>query len=326
MCSASPPNAPDYKGAAQTQGSAEIQAAIANAIMNRPQQNTPLGSQSWTQTGTAKVPEAGGLPGFDVPTYQSDITLSPQGQRIYDTALNTQENLLGQASQSLGKPMDASNVKELTDQAYSTMTSRLDPQWSQAKTSEETKLTNQGLRPGGEAYDNAMRVFGQQQNDAYQQAGLAALGYSPQLLQQQIAMRVQPLNELQALQTGAQVGMPQFAGTSPTNVGAPNYQTALGQQSQYLQGLYNAQAQEAASMNSGMAALGGAALLAFASDRRLKSNIVRVGTHRLGIGFYEYDIFGRRERGVMADEVLKVKPEAVLQHSSGYLMVNYGAL
>jgi hypothetical protein len=62
------------------------------------------------------------------------------------------------------------------------------------------------------------------------------------------------------------------------------------------------------------------------SDRRLKSNIVRVGTHPLGIGVYEYDIFGERQRGVMADELEAVLPEAVAIHPSGYKMVNYGML
>jgi hypothetical protein len=63
-----------------------------------------------------------------------------------------------------------------------------------------------------------------------------------------------------------------------------------------------------------------------ASDRRLKSNIVRIGTHSLGIGLYEYDIRGRRDRGVMADEVLAVKPEAVCVGSDGYYRVNYGMI
>jgi hypothetical protein len=58
----------------------------------------------------------------------------------------------------------------------------------------------------------------------------------------------------------------------------------------------------------------------------LKSNIVRIGTHPLGIGIYEYDIFGGRQRGVMADEVEAVMPEAVNTHESGYKMVNYGLL
>jgi hypothetical protein len=70
--------------------------------------------------------------------------------------------------------------------------------------------------------------------------------------------------------------------------------------------------------------IGGAAIKK--SDRRLKSNIVRIGTHPLGIGIYEYDIDGSRQRGVMADEVLTVLPEAVLTGDDGYMMVNYGVL
>jgi hypothetical protein len=66
-----------------------------------------------------------------------------------------------------------------------------------------------------------------------------------------------------------------------------------------------------------------AAMAAMSSDRRLKSNIVRLGTHPLGIGWYEYDIAGRRERGVMADEVLTVMPEAVVTMPNGYLGVRY---
>jgi len=62
------------------------------------------------------------------------------------------------------------------------------------------------------------------------------------------------------------------------------------------------------------------------SDRRLKSNIERVGTHPLGIGIYDYDIGGERQRGVMADEVEQVLPEAVLTRPDGYKMVNYGIL
>ena len=56
------------------------------------------------------------------------------------------------------------------------------------------------------------------------------------------------------------------------------------------------------------------------SDRRLKSNIARIGTTPGGYGWYEYDIFGRREQGVMADEV---PAEWTTTHPSGYLMVDY---
>jgi hypothetical protein len=76
-----------------------------------------------------------------------------------------------------------------------------------------------------------------------------------------------------------------------------------------------------------MAGIGGMGLegaLMF-SDRRLKSNIVKVGDHPRGFAIYEYDIFGRRERGVMADEVEKVIPDAV-HDIGGYQAVDYSML
>jgi hypothetical protein len=75
----------------------------------------------------------------------------------------------------------------------------------------------------------------------------------------------------------------------------------------------------------GTALGGGLGMLAF-SDARLKDNIVKVGTHPIGVGVYDYNKFGHRERGVMAQEVAQVMPEAVTKHPSGYLQVNYGLL
>jgi hypothetical protein len=72
-----------------------------------------------------------------------------------------------------------------------------------------------------------------------------------------------------------------------------------------------------------LAGIGGMAKMF--SDIRLKSNIVKVGEHPMGFSIYEYDIFGRRERGVMAQEVEKIIPEAVSEHL-GMKMVDYARL
>lgn len=71
-----------------------------------------------------------------------------------------------------------------------------------------------------------------------------------------------------------------------------------------------------------------AAAYAGASDVRLKRDISRVGTLWNGIGVYLYRYLWSPvwETGVMAQEVLKVKPEAVFRHPSGFLMVDYGKL
>lgn len=76
----------------------------------------------------------------------------------------------------------------------------------------------------------------------------------------------------------------------------------------------------------------GAAKLAplMMSDRRLKQDIVAVGTDEAtGLTLYEFayrESPGKRWRGVMADEVAKVMPEAVVRMPDGYDAVNYGLL
>jgi hypothetical protein len=71
-----------------------------------------------------------------------------------------------------------------------------------------------------------------------------------------------------------------------------------------------------------------------ASDPRAKQNIVRIGTHPLGIGVYLFDYMPEfqaewghgRQFGVMADEVETVMPQAVCVHANGYKMVDYAML
>ena len=70
------------------------------------------------------------------------------------------------------------------------------------------------------------------------------------------------------------------------------------------------------------------------SDRATKENIVRIGTHPLGIGVYLFNYKPEyREQcghgthvGVMADEVETVVPAAVCMHPDGYKMVDYSML
>lgn len=73
--------------------------------------------------------------------------------------------------------------------------------------------------------------------------------------------------------------------------------------------------------------LGGVASLGAAifSDLRLKSNIVKVGEEN-GLNVYEYDIFGRRERGMLAYEVAWRAPDALGPVIEGYATVDYAKL
>jgi hypothetical protein len=184
-----------------------------------------------------------------------------------------------------------------------------------------------------QAAANAAQQQQFQQNIAQQQFRNTAI---QQALAQQAAIRSIPVNEISALLSGGQVNVPQFQGYSGVTVApAPIFQAGqaagdFAQRNYQNQvGAYNANMGLFGQLGGSLATAAGNAgsFAALFSDRRLKSNIVRVGTHPLGIGVYEYDIFGERQRGVMADEVEAVKPEAVTTHpTEGYKMVYYGLL
>jgi hypothetical protein len=64
------------------------------------------------------------------------------------------------------------------------------------------------------------------------------------------------------------------------------------------------------------------------SDRRLKHAIQKVGEFADGLGIYIFSYLGskQRHRGVMADEVERLRPWALGPQIAGYATVNYGAL
>lgn len=146
-----------------------------------------------------------------------------------------------------------------------------------------------------------------------------------QAIAEQMQRRGMSLNEMNALLSGQQVQMPNM----PSFVAAQRSETPniLGAtQMGYDAALGAANAQNAAMGNLlGAGAQLGSAAFMF-SDRRLKSNLKRVGTHAIGVGIYDYMMMGMPQRGVIAQEVERVRPDLVKRHANGYLMVNYGGL
>lgn len=255
--SPSPPPAPDYTGAAQATAAGNLEATRAATAANRINQYTPYGSQTYSQPDPSKPDQ-----------WRSDLTLAPQAQQTLDSQLNISKNLgslteqqLAGVNQQYSQPMDLSSVQKVSDQAYADQTARLDPQWDQRKKQFDQQMANQGITAGGEAYDNASRDFGQQRNDAYTQARQAAINTMPQTYQLANSIYQQPLNQLNAIRTGAQIQNPTFqqAGMQQTAPGA-NYLGAAQAQGQYDQGLYNSQVGQNNAMMGGLFALGGAAL------------------------------------------------------------------
>lgn len=360
MSKSSPPPAPDYTGAAVATASGNRDAAIASQQGSLVNQNTPYGSLNYSQRGTT----AQGNPTYQAdynlsPVGQQLLNYGNQSALGLGALQNTATQ---NVASTMGQPVNNSNVPALqnnfngqtasqgSDVAYKAATARLDPQWQQNTEMNRTQLANQGIMPGSEAYDNEMRVFNQGKNDAYSQAQANALSQglseaslnnqtgfnqanlnnatAAQQLQQNVSLYNQPLNALNALRSSSQVTNPQFSAQPGMQyTGGPNYAGAAQNQAAGALNGYNSQVGQQNSFTNGLYSLGGAALTGLAfSDKNLKSKIRRIGTHPLGIRIYSYEIFGKPEIGVMAQEVLQVRPEAVIKHPSGYLMVNYGGL
>lgn len=65
------------------------------------------------------------------------------------------------------QPLNMKPFQPFADAAYKDATSRLDPQFAQARKTFEQDLINRGIGPGNEAYSNASESFERTRNDAY---------------------------------------------------------------------------------------------------------------------------------------------------------------
>jgi len=311
-----PPD-PAQTAAAQTQSNKET--AVANANLNRIDQFTPQGNTTYQVTGT----NADGTP-----KYRQDTSFSPGEQQVYNTNLQARQNI-GQigADQSqrigglLSTPFDINSAAQ--DQFSDIARKRLDPLWNQRMEAKKTELMNAGVTPGTDAYDRAMGNLDQSRNDAYNSMFLQGRG---QAVNEAMSQRNQPINEISALMSGSQVSNPAAPGFQP--VGMANTDVAgiinngYGQQMQYAKAQNDA---SNATMN-GLFSLGGTAAQAAMmwSDRRLKTNIQRIGRADNGLPIYSYRYVwgGPVQIGFMAQDVEKVRPDAVHEFG-GFKAVDY---
>jgi hypothetical protein len=308
----SAPKAPDPAKTAAAQTESNKATAVTQYGLNATNQVTPYGNLNYSQNGTWSD---------GTPRFTATQSLSPEQQQLYNqqTQLGSKLNNLaiGQTDRLngvLSQPVNLSN--EATESRLMELgRARLDPIIAQREKSTEAELLNKGVRPGTEAYRRATEAVGQQTNDAYNQLLLQGRGQS---VQEALAERNQPINEISALMGGGQVQAPNFVNTPSPGVNGTDVAGITNN-------AYNQNMQGYQSKMSGLLGLGTALGGWVFSDARLKSNIKRVGTHRLGIGVYDYDIFGTRERGVMAHEVADVMPEAVRKHGDFY-QVNYSMI
>lgn len=408
----SAPEAPDYTAAAQQTAASNRASMDAQTTANRPTQNTPFGSSTWSSSesfdeaaynralqdwqarnqivpgspagqmrrlgGATGEVDMGSMPtrnDYYTTNWEQNTTLDPELQGALDSQLDLQRNRSGlanslfpRAQDEFGSPMDWSGftpyganpqqgltpfsfgpgaqsyspeqiqrgigpsqgyVQNAGDAIYNQWSNRQEPLMGRQSEQLDLKLRNQGLRPGDQAYDDAIndlrnqqsdsrlmanyqatigagaegsrlqgmdlnagnfanqasaqalgqqfgigdRAFGQGQSQAAminalrgQQFGenMGASGYQNQLRQQQIAEQMQrrgfSLNEINAIISGQQVGMPSMPNFNAAgNSGGTNYFGAAGQQYQSGLDAFNAEQGAWGNLMGGISGITGAA-------------------------------------------------------------------
>lgn len=269
------PPAPDYAGAAVAQGAANLDSARATSKLSNPEWDNAEGSRR-IQYGIDGDPDR-----IRIIDQMSPVAAQQYGiqQGINTNLLNTASAGLNRVSQQMATPFDMSRLpgvdtrNESTRQAVAqALMGRLQPAFDRDENSARTRLANQGITQGSEAWNNEMNRLTQAKNDAMMQAQVQAGSESSrmfgdqsaarqQAIQEQAYLRNLPLSEINALRTGSTPNLPQFQGFGGSQVqAAPLLQGAqLGEQAAIDR--YNAKISQRNALLQTAGQVGGAFLL-----------------------------------------------------------------
>lgn len=273
---------------------------------------------------------SGGLPagwttqkGYYIPQYSAYQNLSPAEQKIFDATEAAKANLGNIAKQQsaflqdyLGHPADLSN-EAVSQKLFDLGRKRLDPMFATQRDQMSADLANKGIMIGSKAYDTAQQQQGQNENDAFNQL---ILNGQNQAFQQAVAQRNQPINEITALLSGSQVTNPNFVNPNMPTIPTTDYAGIVNQNYNQQLGLADFQQRNAAQQNAllgnvmgGLFGLGAAGIMR--SDRRTKTDIRKVGKLDNGLDVYVFRYIegGPTMMGLMAQEVEKANPDAVVE-------------
>ena len=338
----SAPAAPDYRAAAQETAAGNLDAARQATAANRVNQVTPYGNLSYAITGSDP---------YGNPTWTATQTLSPAQQQLLDYQNQTSLGLGKLAGQGLGyvenmlqTPFDVSklpstgfNPSQTYQEAYM---QRLAPQLQMGREQLAQDLANKGIDIGSKAYENAMRMQGQRENDLL--LGATTQGFDVGNRARAAAFgelayqRNEPINTLSAVRTGSQVQGPQFVNSfNQATTAGPDILAASQMGYNAQMGDFNAKQRAQENLNQGLFSLASAGI-PLMSDIRAKENIKAIGVMDNGLTLYSFEYIDEVKShplagdgihvGVMAQEVEQVFPYAVKTLDDGYKVVDYGLL
>ena len=211
MSSAPKPTPPKEISAAQT--GSNVATGISNAYLQNMNEYTADGSKTFDKTGSESYTDPYTGKTYDIPRFSVTQTLSDTQQGIKDQQDQASMNLAG-----LGNELSGTLSEQLTgnfqlgnenveSRLFELGRNRLDPMFANRDEDLRTRLSNQGIKAGSEAYDREMGLAGQQENDAYNQLLLQGRGQASQELLTEDNQRI---NQIGALLNGGQVSQPNF--------------------------------------------------------------------------------------------------------------------
>ena len=282
MGKSSPPPPPDYASAARETAAGNLEAARVAARANRVNQYTPWGELTWTQR-PSEDPDSG---------WEQRVNLTPQAQEALNEQLALNQKYGEVANIGFDRARSIFENPELDvgalpnrgidvgQTAQQAILSRLNPQLQQQEEALRTRLANQGITLGSEAYNREMMAQGQRANDLNMQAALQGINLDQAnrsaALQEQAYLQDRPLNLINALRTGNQVQAPQFQqfAQQATTTG-PDMLSAANAQYNAAVNATNAENAQSSGMMSGLLGLGlGVAGLPVAGGGSLGGNFI----------------------------------------------------
>lgn len=308
------PKPPDPIATAAGQTSTNVATAVAEAQLNNQNQITPEGTLTFDQTDTFQFFDPVTKVTYDIPRFTATQALSPEQQLIFDQTQQAELGLASIANQQAGRLENllGTNVQlgneEVEGRLFELGSARLDPLFEEREDALRTRLINQGIRPGSEAFEREFRLFQEGRNDAFNNLLLRGRG---QAVQEQLAERNQPINEITALLSASQVQQPNFIGAPQRDIPTTDFAGIVQRDFENRLAAQQFKAQNQAGLLGTVGGLFGTLL----SDEREKENVEKVGEVE-GHNLYKFNYKGEDEEaprhiGLMAQEVEKKDPDAV---------------
>lgn len=249
-----------------------------------------------TQFSLSGIPGAPSQYDLDAERQRAEGAYYDRGMGMLRPEFDLQTQAVEQQVSDRGLPMAGDAASALRDQQFRRQQQARDGLLRESLVqgaAEQERMFNQGQRARQQSISEAML----ERQQPFQEAA-AFFGAAPQF------------------QSPQQPAIPQYQMQAPDLMGAI-YQNYAGQQ----QNAANRQ-----SMLGNIIGAGGQMAAAYFSDRRLKENIVPVGEEN-GFRLYEFNYTGQpqRYRGVIAQEVVETRPDAV-KLVDGYMAVDYDAI